>query len=137
MTTQPKDTVQEGPGAVAPAALAPREPVQFDTRPLVRLFAERGETAAEEAVCTRLEEISLRLRRLERAFASHDLARIALSAERLGELAGAIGLTSVRAVARHVAEAARSGDGAALAATLARLTRVTDRSLAEIWDLED
>jgi hypothetical protein len=55
-------------------------------------------------------------------------------AERLSRLAWQVGLVSLAGVAVDVADCARRGDVVALEATLARMVRVADRSLTDIWE---
>ncbi|WP_368185243.1 hypothetical protein [Aestuariibius sp. HNIBRBA575] len=50
-------------------------------------------------------------------------------------VADQIGLSAVSQVAKDVRDCALSDDAVALGSTVARLTRVTDRSLTEIWDV--
>ena len=48
-----------------------------------------------------------------------------------------IGMATLARVGRHVLDCLDSGDPTALAATLARLDRIGDRSIHAVWDLED
>ena len=109
----------------------------FDTSPLVRMFAELGESRAEAAVCVMLDDIGQRLLRLEADYRAHATGSIPQAAGEIALLAERTGLTTVARVARTVLDCAAEGDSAALGATLARLGRVLDRSLAEIWDVHD
>jgi hypothetical protein len=52
-------------------------------------------------------------------------------------LADKIGMVTLARVAQDVGLCAGRSDAAALAATLARLTRIGDRSLSAVWDLQD
>ncbi|WP_085878118.1 hypothetical protein [Roseisalinus antarcticus] len=115
----------------------PREPVSFDTTPLVRLFAELGEMAAEDTVCNTLEQVSLRLHRLEKRCHRQEFDAIPDLAAEIALLADRIGLATVSRVAGHVGDRARVGDLAALAATVGRLSRAVDHSVAGIWDISD
>lgn len=46
-------------------------------------------------------------------------------------------MTTLARVARDVAELCQADDSAALSAAMARLTRVGERSLIAVWDLQD
>ena len=137
MKTRPQDT--SGLPTAAPAAtrLAPDERVRFDSAPLLHLFTELGEQAAEDTVYAVLADISRRLLELEAHYRRHRIDALPEMANALATSARRIGLSSVEAVATGVGEAAARQDPAALGATLARLRRVSDRSISEIWDIGD
>jgi N-acetylglucosamine kinase-like BadF-type ATPase len=111
--------------------------VLFDPAPLVSLYAARGDAGAEDAVCAALEAISHRLCRLDHDHSLREIAAIPRLAHEIAALGDRIGLTTLARVARAVARCAETGDSAALGATLARLGRVADRSISEIWDVHD
>ncbi|ROT97762.1 hypothetical protein [Histidinibacterium lentulum] len=123
------------PAGPPPTPLVPRETVRFDPAPLLRLYGTRGEAEAEDAVCAVLEAISHRLLRLDRDLSLREIAAIPRLATEIAGLGDGIGLSTLATVARAVARCAEAGDGAALGATLARLGRVADRSISEIWDI--
>ncbi|WP_420861565.1 hypothetical protein [Algirhabdus cladophorae] len=116
------------------AILTHEERVHFDPDRLTELYAELGELAAETVVCRALEELSIKLRRIEAAFWSRDIKTVHDNASGLIEVAEQIGMHSLARVASDVAGCVASGDVVALGGTLARLLRVGDQSLSTIWD---
>ena len=74
---------------------------------------------------------------LDRDLCLREIAAIPRLAIEIASLGDGIGLCTLASVARAVARCAETGDGAALGATLARLGRVADRSISEIWDIHD
>lgn len=132
-------TLQDMSGRVAPFGspdgIAPREAVRFETAPLIRLFTDLGEDVAEDRVGDVLSDLTRRLRRLENAYHLHEVDLMPAAAREIAAVAESIGLASVIEVALTVVETAGGHDGAALGATMARLSRVMERSLVDIWDV--
>ena len=114
--------------------LSVQEPVQVDARRLAEIVDELGETAAHDVICMALEQLAQALSDARQAALTGDMAELASRAEMLSRLAWQVGLTSLAGVAVDVAACAERRDGIGLAATLARLMRIGNRSLTEIWD---
>lgn len=114
--------------------LTMQEPVQVDARRLGEIVDELGETAAHNVICVALEQLAQALSDARLAAMTGDMAELAARSEMLSRLAWQVGLTSLAGVAVDVAACAERQDGIALAATLARLIRIGNRSLTEIWD---
>lgn len=114
--------------------LCPSEPLWLDPKPVVRLFADYGVNGAEKILCTALDEISDRLVAMEDHFHHGRYRDVLREAEGMMPVARQVGFRGLASVAADVANCARFGDPAALAATLARLMRIAHRSLAEVWD---
>lgn len=108
------------------------EQQQLDT-----LYASLGEYQAEEVICRAMEELAMRLALIERAYTEHELQSLAKGARGLVKIADQIGMSTLAKVARDVAICADREDRLALAATLARLLRISDRSLMAVWDMAD
>ena len=72
---------------------------------------------------------------MERQFSTQDIAALCKSCNVIRKLSQDVGLTSVAQVSRDVVNCALRSDQVALAATWARLSRIGDQSLAEVWDL--
>jgi len=119
------------------AILTHDERVHFDPDRLTELYAELGENAAENVVCRALEELSIKLRRIEAAFWSRDIKVVHENALGLVSVADQIGMHSLSKVAADVSGCVEVGDVVALGGTLARLLRVGDQSLSTIWDTQD
>ena len=137
MKTRPYDPSDRPIDGLAAIRLAPDERVRFDSSPLLHLFTELGEQAAEDTVYAVLADISRRLLEIEAHYRRHRIDALPDMAGSLAASARRIGLSSVEAVATSVGTAATRQDPAALGATLARLRRVSDRSISEIWDIGD
>jgi len=96
-----------------------------------------GETRAEAEVAHALGRLSTLLQdvsRLGRHARPGDLQHVLAA---LVRDAGLIGMATLARVANNVLDCLASDDPTALAATLARLERVGERSIHAIWDLED
>ena len=117
--------------------LKQNEAVHFDPERLKELYVQLGEASAEDVVCRALEELAVRLSHTERCYREGRLLDMRKSARSLCAIADQIGMAMFSRVARDVTRCADSGDRVALAATLARLLRIGERSLSEIWDLQD
>lgn len=117
--------------------LAPEEPARLDTETLSDLYGDMGPRAAEEAVCRAMEELAVRLSEAERAFRRDDWVAVNTCLHRVTAIARQIGMVGLVRVARDCRACLQSGDGVALAATLARLLRTGERSLLAMWDRPD
>lgn len=117
--------------------LIPREHASLDCGRLEEILLTLGERGAERFLSRTLEDVAVRLNRIERAWARGEIAAIRRISRALSEAAGKIGLTTLSRVARDVEEVALRGDAAALAATVSRLARVGEASLMRIWDMRD
>ncbi|QYX58656.1 hypothetical protein K1T73_14160 [Roseovarius sp. SCSIO 43702] len=113
------------------------EAVRLDSGQLEKLYEQLGEAGAEDVVCRALEELALRLAQTERAWREGRLAEMRKSARGLIAIADQIGLNTLAEVARDVTVCVDSGDANAQAATVMRLVRIGERSLSEVWDLQD
>lgn len=113
------------------------EGVRMDLDRLCTLRARIGLAAADAVIRRARGELAACLERLARLGGDPrwiDFGDTADCARRIAGCARQIGLTSLAHVASDVAACARGCDGPALAATLARLLRIGDRSLAETLD---
>lgn len=117
--------------------LKQEEAVRLDAGQLEKLYEELGEAGAEDVVCRALEELAVRLAQTERAWRAAQLGTMRKSARSLVAIAEQIGMNTLARVAGDVTVCADSGDHIALAATVTRLVRIGERSLSEIWDLQD
>ncbi len=122
--------------AVGVPYLVPRDDPQINPAPIARLFAEKGDAAAEHVIGSAMDRLTERLTRAEglhRECRFGDLARLARSMVGVAE---EIGFRGVALAAAQVCDCALSRDPTALAATMARLSRMTEQSLAAVWDLD-
>ncbi len=118
--------------------MMPNDSVWLDRCRMDRLFLEMGKSGAQDVICRAMEAVAKRLTALERCDLIADRAMISKLSKSLGAIAEQIGLESLSRVAGDVrACACEGGDPVALGATLARLVRIGDRSLAKVWELQD
>jgi len=110
------------------------EAVTLDPERLARLYADLGDRDADRLICDAMEDLALSLARIGRAYAARDLDAIARLAQDMEWLSARIGLGKLEKVAESVRICAARGDVPGLDATLARLSRVGDRSLSAVWD---
>ena len=113
------------------------ERVWLDGDRLAALYAELGENGAEDMVCRAMEELSARLAHAGRLFRDGQGADLRKNLRSIAAIAEQIGLRMLAQVARDVILCTEAGDANAMAATLARLMRIGDRSLTEVWNLQD
>ena len=117
--------------------LSQDETVQLDPGRLEELYLQLGETGAEEVVCRALEELTVRLSKVERNYREMRRQEMRKNARSLAAIGEQIGMLMLARVARDVTCCIDIGDEAALAATLARLMRIGEVSLSEIWEVKD
>lgn len=113
------------------------EPVRLDPGRLEDLYTQLGQHAAEDVVCRALEEMAARLSHIETSFRAGQIEDMRKNARGLGAISDQLGMSMLARVARDVTACADSGDPVAQAATLARLLRIGERSLTEIWDVQE
>lgn len=117
--------------------LRPREVVAFDDTPLWRLRAELGVPATEHILLRVLEVMSARIALLHGLAAEGRISDMQKPSRGLAGIASEIGMRGVARVCRQLNDAASQNNSAAACATLARLDRVVDASVAQVWDLQD
>lgn len=113
------------------------ERVRLDQDRLGELYAQLGEAGAEDVVCRAMEELAARLTQTARMYRQGQLADLRKSARSIAAIADQIGMHALARVARDVMGCVDTGDSNGLAATLARLLRIGERSLTAVWDLKD
>jgi len=111
------------------------EGVRVDAGRLAALVADLGEARAEGMVSRAMEEMALRLAQMEQHYVDGDTSVICRDARRLAQIAADVGMTSFARVVSDVQLCAARGDMVGFSATWARLARIGDRSLNEIWDI--
>jgi hypothetical protein len=122
---------------VEPSTLKHDEPVRLDPERLAMLFRQLGPAGAENVIARAMEELGHRLAELAPLRRDGRLGDLSRRARSLIAIAEQIGLASFARVSGDVAICAARSDEPALAATLARLERIADRSLLAIWDMQD
>jgi hypothetical protein len=114
-----------------------QETVSVDQDRLGALYAQMGETGAEDVVCRAMEELALRLAQCNRLYRAGNWGGLRKCTRSLIAIADQIGMTVLSRVAQDVTDCVDRMDETAVAATLARLIRIGDQSLSAIWDLQD
>lgn len=113
------------------------EPAGFNPGQLELLCDRLGEQRAEAEVAHALNRLASLLDQIAPLKLGGDhgaLERVLVALVRDARL---IGMATLAQAGRHVIDCLGRGDPTALAATLARLERVGDRSIHAVWDLED
>jgi hypothetical protein len=118
-------------------ALQPAERVCLDADRLETLYKQLGARGAEDVVCRALEEIAARLAQAERDYRAARFDGMRKGCRGLIGMAEEVGMPLMARVARDVTACIDAGDGTALGASFARLLRIAERSLCEIWDMQD
>ncbi|WP_284283189.1 hypothetical protein [Roseicyclus marinus] len=113
------------------------EPARFNPGQLEKLCEKLGDLRAETEVAHALDRLSALLDELARYSGGPDHTDMAALLDGVVRDAQLIGMATLARVGQNAADCLRGGDPTALAATLARLLRVGDRSIHAIWDLED
>lgn len=113
------------------------ETVHVDQDRLSALYAELGETGAEDVVCRAMEELAVRLSHCSRLHTSGNLDELRKCTRSLIAISEQIGMLVLARIAKDVIQTIDAGDIPAVSATLARLLRIGEQSLTAIWDLQD
>ncbi|WP_322867637.1 hypothetical protein U5922_016365 [Aquicoccus sp. G2-2] len=117
--------------------LAQDEPVQVDSAKLEALYRQLGDASAEDIMCRAMEELAVRLSQAEAFFRGGKTEDLRKTARLIAAISEQIGMQMLSVVGTHVVQCIEAGDDIALAAVLARLIRVGERSLTEIWELQN
>lgn len=117
--------------------LKQRESVRLDADRIEALYLQLGEANAEDVVCRALEELALRLGHAERCYRAAQLSCMRKCSRSLIAISEQIGMPLLARVADDVTQCIDTGDRNALAATFARLLRIAECSLCEIWEMQD
>lgn len=117
--------------------IRPTEQVDVNPDQLGVLYAQLGEAGAEDVVCRAMEELALRMAQCDRLYCGREWVDLRKNTRSLIAIAEQIGMYSVARVARDVTYCLDAEDQIAVAATLSRLIRIGERSLAAIWETSD
>ena len=117
--------------------IAPVERPGVDPYRIEALVAQLGTAAAEDLVFHVMEDLARRLSLIHKTAVSGPKDDLYTQLGYLSEKALFIGLVGLARVAHDVQVCIEDADPTAEAATLARLARSGERSLALLWDLQD
>ena len=115
--------------------LCPAEYVVLEGERLGALAEDLGEARAERVLSRAMEEIGVRLARVQAAYHSGDKVRLRKHAQGLAAIAGQIGMADLVRVSRDMVELSGRIDAAAQAAVITRLGRVAEDSMLALWDV--
>ncbi len=113
------------------------ETVQFDKDRLGEIIARLGPRGADEVISRTAEELAVQLAKVHKAAKCGRMGDLFSAARKIAEYSSHVGMPSLSTAARNLAGLSDVPDGAALAATVARLERVGEMSLMQVWDLQD
>jgi hypothetical protein len=113
------------------------EAVLLDPDRLDGLYAQLGTAGAEDIICRAMEELAIRMAQCERMYRQEKWKDLRKLARSLVAISDQIGMTLLSRVASDVTRAVDGRDVVATAATLSRLLRIGEKSLTQIWDLQD
>lgn len=113
------------------------EAVALQPEKIKLLYARLGKREAEELICRATEKIAQHIQQICQAEAATDTAQLVRSTRLVSELSLHMGLTDLNRVANDVSHCVLRGDEPAIAATSARLGRLSEKSLRAVWELQD
>ena len=118
------------------ADLRPQESTRFNPDRLEQLCLRVGEVQAEAAVALALHRSTESLPTLGRLMAAEPV-NFPVTVEQIAMDAELMGMASLARAARDVIVCFATSNNVALAATMARLSRVGDRSVNAVWEMDD
>lgn len=117
--------------------LQQRESVWLDADRIEALYLQLGETTAQDVVCRTLEQLAAQLDTVERCYRECRPDEMRKNSHSMIAIADRIGMSLLGYVAEDVTRCIDLRDDIALSATLARLMRIAEHSLCEIWEAAD
>lgn len=116
--------------------LRPEGVVHVDKERLDQLYAQLGASGADGVVSRAMEELAVRLAKVESCYKKGQLDDMQKAARSMIAISEQIGMETFASVATDVNKLATLDDGTALAATVDRLMRIGENSLLAVWDLQ-
>lgn len=101
------------------------------------LYRHLGEAGAERLICRAMEDLAVRLADIEAQYWKGELDAVSKGCRSMIAIAQQIGLYDLADASRVAGECATHGDPVSIAATIARMLRVGDKSLSTVWELQD
>ncbi|MBO6867680.1 MAG: hypothetical protein JJ877_11615 [Thalassococcus sp.] len=117
--------------------LVPRTVVHVDTDRLKKLYGDRSARDTEELLCRSMEDIALRLARVDQLWRAGNMKGTHCEVQMLIHLASQTGLSDLGKVAQNLQGLLDGHDYVATASVLARLVRLGEMSLYALWDRAD
>ncbi|MEP2919834.1 hypothetical protein [Sulfitobacter sp.] len=113
------------------------ESVQLDQARLDMLFSQLGDAGAQNVMCRAMEELAVRLSQCDTLWRAQNKMQLRKHARSLIAIADQIGMATLARTAGDVTDCIDIRDDVALAATLSRMLRIGERSLAAVWSMEN
>lgn len=113
------------------------EQIQLDQVRLGALYAQLGESGADDVISRAMEELAVRLAQCDTLWRAGNLVQLRKHARSLIAIADQIGMHRLAQVAGDVMICLDNDDEVAVVATLSRMLRIGERSLSAIWAMED
>jgi hypothetical protein len=111
--------------------------VQLDKNRITEITTRLGPGAADDVISRTMEELAVQLAKVHSAVKQGLTHEAQVAAWKIAEFSAHIGMPSLSAAAITVAEVSSGNCGVALVATAARLDRIGEASLMQVWDLQD
>ncbi len=117
--------------------LTPEEGVRMSRDRLSHLYGQFGDTSAEDIISRAVEALALRMSACQRLYQVGQRREMRRNLRSQIVISEQIGMMSLADAARNVVDCLDRDDTVALAATLARLLRIGEQSMAALWELQD
>ena len=113
------------------------ETSQLDERRLAEIAARLGAVGADDMISRGMEDLAVQLARIHKAYLRGNASLMEATLTQICDLAFRLGMPGLLRVARDVGALMDRSDDPALAATVARLGRIGESSLMQVWDIRD
>ncbi len=113
------------------------EKVCLDENRLGEIISRLGPRGADEVISRTMEELAVQLANVHKALERGKFNEVLVAAQKIAEFSAHVGMPSLSTVAKNVASVAGSNDTIAIRSTVARLERIGEMSLTQVWDLQD
>lgn len=117
--------------------LVPRTIAHVDLDQLKKLYGDRPVRETEELLCRSMEDIALRLTRVDQLWRAKNLKGAECEVQMLINLSQQTGLSDLTRVAQNLQDLLPGLDEVAIHAVLSRLIRMGEMSLYALWDRAD
>lgn len=109
----------------------------MDTAQIRTLYQDLGPHTAEDVICRAMEQLAQRLCQVQEMALTGPREDMHKTLRSLSAIAEQIGMRSLSRVSHDVMTCLEFGDLVAESATLARLARTGERSLTQLWDINE
>ncbi|OCX66834.1 hypothetical protein BFP70_01010 [Thioclava sp. SK-1] len=113
------------------------ETVRIDSDRIVALYSQMGQHAAERLMSKAIEDLAVQMVAVDVAIREGRQEAFGRAIDTLIPLATQVGMSKLVRIAQDLRAAVAAQDAVARDALLARLVRIGDRSLSEVWGIQD